>query len=59
MIGSAFMSIEAAQRDIGWQPRFGTEAGYRDAWRWYDAKGRDRDQYDFATEDAILADLGV
>lgn len=59
IVGSAFMSIDAAQRDIGWQPRFGIEDGYRDAWRWYDTEGRDRYRYDFATEDAILAELGV
>lgn len=58
LVGSAFMSTDAALRDIGWRPRFGIEDGYRDAWLWYDARGRQRYQYDYATEDAILAELG-
>jgi nucleoside-diphosphate-sugar epimerase len=58
LVGSAFMATDAARRDIGWAPRFGIEDGYRDAWRWYDTEGRDRYRYDFAAEDAILAELG-
>lgn len=57
-VGSAFMSTEAAPADIDWRPRLGIEDGYRDAWRWYDAEGRGRYHYDFAAEDAILAELG-
>jgi nucleoside-diphosphate-sugar epimerase len=57
-VGSAFMSIDAALRDIDWTPRYGVEAGYRDAWQWYDAEGRGLYSYDYATEDRILADLG-
>jgi nucleoside-diphosphate-sugar epimerase len=58
MVGSAFMSIEAALRDIEWAPRFGIEDGYRDAWRWYDGEGRANYAYDYSVEDAILAELG-
>lgn len=58
VVGSAFMSIEAALRDIDWVPRFGIEDGYRDSWAWYDREGRDWYQYDYAAEDAILAELG-
>jgi nucleoside-diphosphate-sugar epimerase len=58
LVGSAFMSIEAALRDIDWKPRYGIEEGYRDAWRWYDAEGRGLYSYDFAAEDRILAEIG-
>ncbi len=58
LVGSAFMSIDAALRDIDWAPRFGIEDGYRDAWRWYDAEGRGLYTYDYSSEDAILAELG-
>lgn len=58
LVGSAFMSIEEALRDIDWTPRFGLEDGYRDAYAWYDAEGRGSYTYDYATEDAILAELG-
>lgn len=58
LVGSAFMSTEAIRHDTGWRPRFGIESGYADAWAWYDAEGRDRYRYDYAVEDAILAELG-
>lgn len=58
LVGSAFMSIEAAVADTGWQPRFGIEDGYRDAWSWYDAEGRNLYRFDYTAEDRILAELG-
>ena len=58
LVGSAFMSIEAALQDIDWVPRFGIEDGYRDAYRWYAAEGRDSYAYDYAAEDTLLAELG-
>lgn len=59
LVGSAFMSIDAGLRDVDWVPRFSIEEGYRDAWRWYDRDGRDLYHYDYAAEDAILAELGI
>ena len=58
LVGSACLSIDAALRDIDWQPRFGIEDGYRDAYRWYREAGRDAYRYDYAAEDAVLAELG-
>ncbi len=58
-VGSACMSIDAALRDIAWRPRFGIEDGYRDAWDWYRAGGRELYRYDFAVEDALLAELSA
>lgn len=58
IVGSAFMSIDAALADINWIPRYGIEDGYRDSWRWYDSEGRGNYTYDFSAEDAILAELG-
>ena len=57
-VGSAFMSIDAALRDIDWVPRFGIQDGYRDAWQWYDSEGRGSYAYDYSVEDRILAELG-
>lgn len=58
LVGSAFLDTQAAHRDLDWKPRFGIEDGYRDAWAWYDQEGRGQYRYDFAVEDAILAELG-
>jgi nucleoside-diphosphate-sugar epimerase len=59
LTGSAMLSIDKALRDIDWRPRFGIEDGYRDAYAWYDREGRDRYQFDFSRDDALLAELGV
>ena len=47
-----------SRRDVDWRPRFGIEDGYRDAYRWYQEEGRNTYGYDFAAEDAVLAELG-
>jgi len=57
--GTAILSIDKALRDIDWTPRFGIEAGYRDSYDWFVREGRARYQFDFAREDALLAELGV
>ena len=55
--GTAVLSIEKARRDIDWEPRFTIEAGYRDAYAWYEREGRSWYQFDFARDDALLAEL--
>jgi nucleoside-diphosphate-sugar epimerase len=59
LTGSAMLSIDKALRDIDWQPRFGIEDGYRDAYAWYDREGRGQYQFDFSRDDALLAELGT
>ena len=57
LTGTALLSIDKALRDIDWTPRFGIEDGFRDSYAWYDKEGRGRYEYDFAAEDALLAQL--
>jgi len=54
LTGSAMLSIDKALRDIDWQPRFGIEEGFRDAYAWWDREGRGLYQFDFSAEDALL-----
>jgi len=56
--GAAVLSIDKALRDIDWTPRFGVEAGYRDSYEWYAREGRERYEFDFSQDDALLAQLG-
>jgi len=56
--GGALYSIDKLRRDVDWQPRWGLEAGYRDSYRWWEAGGRDRYEYDFSLDDEVLARLG-
>lgn len=58
MTGSAILSHEKLTDYTGWRPRFGIEAGYRDAWQWYDREGRGTYSFDFSPEDRLLAELG-
>jgi nucleoside-diphosphate-sugar epimerase len=57
LVGGAMFSIDKALRDLPWSPSFGLEAAYADSYRWYDAEGRDRYEYDFSADDAVLAQL--
>lgn len=56
--GGAVFSIEKAKRDLGWQPRFGLEAGLADAYRWFNEEGRSWYEYDFTQDEQVLASLG-
>lgn len=56
--GTAILSIDKALRDIDWTPRFGIEDGYRDSYGWYVREGRGHYQFDFARDDALLAEIG-
>ena len=57
LVGGAMFSIDKALRDLDWSPSFGLEAAYADSYRWFDAEGRDRYEYDFSGDDAVLAQL--
>jgi nucleoside-diphosphate-sugar epimerase len=59
LTGGAMFSIERALADLDWAPSFGLEAAYRDSYAWFDAEGRDRYEYDFSGDDAILAELSA
>lgn len=58
LAGTAVLSIDKALRDIDWTPQFGIEAGYRDSYAWFRREGRERYQFDFSRDDALLAQLG-
>ena len=58
LAGTAVLSIEKALRDIDWTPQFGIEAGYRDSYEWFRREGRERYEFDFSRDDALLAQLG-
>lgn len=57
LVGGAMFSIDKALRDLDWAPSYGLEAAYADSYRWFDTEGRDRYQYDFSGDDAVLAQL--
>jgi nucleoside-diphosphate-sugar epimerase len=57
LVGGAMFSIDAALDDLDWSPSFGLEAAYRDSYEWFDREGRDRYEYDFSGDDAVLAQL--
>ncbi|MCP5182123.1 MAG: NAD-dependent epimerase/dehydratase family protein [Pseudomonadales bacterium] len=59
LTGSAYLDIGALHRATGWWPTYGIEAGYADAWTWYQEEGRHWYSFDFSTEDALLASLAA
>ena len=58
LLGGMVFSIDKALRDLDWAPRFGLADGYRDSYEWFAREGRDRYEYDFSRDDALLAELG-
>jgi nucleoside-diphosphate-sugar epimerase len=58
LTGSALLSIEKGLRDLDWTPRFSIEDGYRDSYEWWKREGRAQYTFDFAADDALLAELG-
>jgi nucleoside-diphosphate-sugar epimerase len=56
--GAAILSIDKALRDIDWTPEFGIEDGYRDSYAWFVREGRGHYAFDFARDEALLAQLG-
>ena len=57
LVGGTVLSTDKARRDLGWEPRFGLEDGYRHSYEWFRTGGRDRYEFDFAADDAVLARL--
>jgi nucleoside-diphosphate-sugar epimerase len=57
LTGTALLSIDKALRDVDWTPRFGIEDGFRDSYAWFDREGRTQYRFDFAADDALLAQL--
>lgn len=53
-----FYSTAKARLELGLRPRYTLEAGLRQTYEWYLAKGLDRRPVDFAFEDQLLARLG-
>jgi nucleoside-diphosphate-sugar epimerase len=58
LAGTAILSIDKALRDIDWTPQFSIEDGYRDSYNWFVREGRGRYAFDFARDEALLAELG-
>ncbi|MGH2782856.1 MAG: NAD-dependent epimerase/dehydratase family protein [Thermoleophilaceae bacterium] len=57
LVGGAMFSIDKALAHLHWEPGFGLEAAYRDSYDWFRTEGRDRFEFDFSGDDAVLADL--
>jgi nucleoside-diphosphate-sugar epimerase len=57
LVGGMVFSIDKALELLDWTPRFGLEDGYRQSYEWFAAGGRDRYELDFASDDAVLAEL--
>ena len=59
LVGGAMFSIDAALADLDWTPSSGSRPAYRDSYEWFDREGRDRYEFDFSADDAILGSAGV
>jgi nucleoside-diphosphate-sugar epimerase len=57
LVGGAMFSIDKALAQLDWEPSYGLEAAYRDSYEWFRTEGRDRYEYDFSGDDAVLAEL--
>jgi len=57
LTGGATFAIDQALTDLDWVPEFGLEAAYRDAYQWFQEEGRDRYQFDFSSDDEVLAQV--
>jgi nucleoside-diphosphate-sugar epimerase len=58
IVGGAIFANDKAKADLAWRPQLGLEAAYADSYAWWDGGGRDRYEYDFAADDAVLRELG-
>ena len=47
--------IDKALAELDWRPQYGLEDGYRQSYEWFAAGGRDRYEFDFSADDAVLA----
>jgi len=59
LVGGAVFSVERGMADLGWRPRFTIAEGYRDSYEWFASGGRDRYEYDFSGDEAVLAALAA
>jgi nucleoside-diphosphate-sugar epimerase len=57
LVGGMIFSIDTALTDLDWSPRYGLEDGYRHSYEWFVAGGRDRYEFDFSADDAVLEQL--
>ncbi len=57
LVGGMIFSIDKALDHLDWSPRYGLEDGYRHSYEWFAAGGRNRYEFDFSADDAVLAPL--
>lgn len=55
--GSMVFATDRIRQELGWEPRFSLAEGLADSWAWFREGGRDRYEYDFDSDDEILAEL--
>ena len=55
--GSMVFSIDKARRELGWEPSMTLAEGLADSYRWFAAGGRERYDYDFSTDEEIVAEI--
>ena len=55
LVGGIVFSIDKALAELDWRPQYGLEDGYRQSYEWFAAGGRDRYEFDFSADDAVLA----
>jgi nucleoside-diphosphate-sugar epimerase len=57
LLGGSVISIDKALADLDWEPSFGLEAAYRHAYQWFSYGGREQYEFDFSSDDEILAQI--
>lgn len=55
--GSMVFSIARTRAELGWEPKFSLAEGLADSYEWFRSGGRETYEYDFATDDDILAEI--
>ena len=54
LVGGMVFSIDKALADLDWRPQYGVEDGYRHSYEWFLDGGRDRYEFDFSSDHAVL-----
>ncbi|MEY2435066.1 MAG: hypothetical protein QOC92_4791 [Acidimicrobiaceae bacterium] len=57
LVGGAIFANDKAKADLSWRPELGLEAAYRDSYSWWQSEGRDRYEYDFTADNALLREV--
>jgi nucleoside-diphosphate-sugar epimerase len=57
--GSATFSTRRAERELGFHPKYGIVDGMAHSYEWFKTEGRERYQYDFSGDEAVLAALAA